>query len=415
MDVVTGIAVAVTTVVVILAALLVVGFVALFRRRGDRGIRAGGGGGIDALESRASGLLVRLDDAVRDADDELGFAIAQFGAERSRAFGEVLGTARSLLAEAFRLRQALDDAVPESERQRREWTLQIIALCERAQAALTAQDAAFRARRRSEGNAADTLAALVDRIETTSARVPDARALADRLGREYAASVVAAVRDAPAVAEREVEAARTGAAAISVSASGVNAVGDAIESAAQAAHRADQALESLERTASELDAARAGVDALRTATRTDLDEARAQRDSAPDAETARGIIDAMTAVESALVASPGPVDPFAELDRIGAAVAGLDLALASARNQADRLRHARAAYESTLISATSQLSVVRALIGSRGGGVSARTRLAEAERQYALATTESDPVEALDTIRRAVTLARDADALARFD
>jgi hypothetical protein len=415
MDVVTGIAVAVTTVVVILAALLVVGFVALFRRRGDRGIRATGGGGIDALESRASGLLVRLDDAVRDADEELGFAIAQFGAERSRAFGEVLGTARSLLAEAFRLRQALDDAVPESERQRREWTLQIIALCERAQAALTAQDAAFRARRRSEGNAADTLAALVDRIETTSARVPDARALADRLGREYAASVVAAVRDAPAVAEREVEAARTGAAAISVSASGVNAVGDAIESAAQAAHRADQALESLERTASELDAARAGVDALRTATRADLDEARAQRDSAPDAETARGIIDAMTAVESALVASPGPADPFAELDRIGAAVAGLDLALASARNQADRLRHARAAYESTLISATSQLSVVRALIGSRGGGVSARTRLAEAERQYALATTESDPVEALDTIRRAVTLARDADALARFD
>jgi hypothetical protein len=32
-----------------------------------------------------------------------------------------------------------------------------------------------------------------------------------------------------------------------------------------------------------------------------------------------------------------------------------------------------------------------------------------------LAEAETDPVEALDTIRRAVTHARDADALARYD
>jgi hypothetical protein len=32
-----------------------------------------------------------------------------------------------------------------------------------------------------------------------------------------------------------------------------------------------------------------------------------------------------------------------------------------------------------------------------------------------LAEAEADPVEALDTARRAVTHARDADALARFD
>ena len=39
----------------------------------------------------------------------------------------------------------------------------------------------------------------------------------------------------------------------------------------------------------------------------------------------------------------------------------------------------------------------------------------ELQKQYELATAATDPVEALDTIRRAVTHARDADALARYD
>ena len=154
--------------------------------------------------------------------------------------------------------------------------------------------------------------------------------------------------------------------------------------------------------------------ALRENARSDLVEARGERDTAPDAETGRAIIDAMAAVDHALAPTGGPADPVADLDSIGAAVGQLDLALASARNQADRLSHARAAYAGTLVSAASQIAVVRELIGSRGGTVSARTRLAEAERQYALAQVETDPVAALDTVRRAVTLARDADALARY-
>jgi multidrug resistance efflux pump len=119
-------------------------------------------------------------------------------------------------------------------------------------------------------------------------------------------------------------------------------------------------------------------------------------------------------VRSALDNSEGALDPVHQLDTIGAAVARLDLALASARNQAQRLEHASAAYEGTLVSAKSQIGVVRAFIGANGAGVEARTRLAEAERQLMLAEAASDPVEALDTVRRAVTHARDADALARY-
>jgi hypothetical protein len=63
----------------------------------------------------------------------------------------------------------------------------------------------------------------------------------------------------------------------------------------------------------------------------------------------------------------------------------------------------------------SQISAAHDYIGRYGAGVDARTRLAEAERQLTIAQAEVDPVEALDAVRRSVTLARDADALARYD
>lgn len=414
MDVVTGIAVAVITAVVLVGALVATGFALLFRRRGDRGVTPSGPNTLEALGTRASSLLVRMDDAVREADEELGYAIAQFGADRARGYGETLAAARGKVAEAFRLRQALDDATPDSEREKREWTLQIIALCEQAEASLAQQDASFAGLRKLEVNAAGTLADLRSRIAAGTARLAPARETLAALATSYAPSTFAAVATNVDDAEHALgeATASTDAAAPAISATGVNDVSDALDRAGQAAHRADQLLDAVDRTARDLAAAAAALDTLRTGTRTDLVEAAAERDKAPDAETTQGIIDAMALVEKALAGDS--TDPVAALDRIGEAVAQLDLALASARNQASRLAHAKAAYEGTLVSATSQIAAVREYIGSHGAGVGARTRLAEAERQYELAQAATDPVEALDTIRRAVTHARDADALARY-
>lgn len=414
MDVVTGIVVAVVTAVVLVGGLVGAGFVLLFRRRGDRGIRASGPNTLEALGLRASGLLVRMDDAVREADEELGYAIAQFGAEKSRSYGSTVTTAREKVAEAFRLRQALDDAVPDTDQQKREWTLQIIALCEQASDSLAAQDAAFASLRKLEVNAAGTLADVRSRIAASTARLAPARASLAALASTFAPATFAGVATNVDDAEHALGEATTGAdaAAPAISATGVNDISDALDKAGQSAHRADQLLDAVDRTARDLAAAASALDTLRTSTRADLVEAAAERDKAPDPETTQGIIDAMTLVEKSLAG--GSADPVAELDRIGEAVAQLDLALASARNQASRLAHARAAYEGTLVSATSQIAAVREYIGSHGAGVGARTRLAEAERQYELAQAATDPVEALDTIRRAVTHARDADALARY-
>ena len=99
---------------------------------------------------------------------------------------------------------------------------------------------------------------------------------------------------------------------------------------------------------------------------------------------------------------------------MGEAVAGLDTALATARNQQQRLEHARTALVGALVAARSQIGEAKSYMASNRSGVDARTRLAEAERQLMLAESESDPVEALDAARRSATSARDADALARY-
>jgi len=426
MDLVSAVATGVVTLVLVTTGLVAVGFVVLFRRRGDRGLsaaapraRVGSGGSgkdIDELRRRAGTLLVRLDDAVRGADEELGFAIAQFGPEAAGPYAVALAGARAKVAEAFRLKQALDDHIPDTDRQKREWTLQIIALCEQAEASLGQQDKAFATMRAREVDAANTLREIRARIQSTSGRLAATRAALGELGRAHGAATIAGVAANPDAAA-QLLAVATGAAdaaAPGISAAGVSSVSSTLQEAAEAAHQADQLLDAVDSTVVELAEASTALSTLRARTRDDLDEAKRKLADAPDPSTAQGIIDAIAGVESALEVPAGASNPIATLDSIGAAVARLDLALASARNQAQRLEHARVAYEGTLVSAKSQIGVVRAYIVKNGAGVSARTRLAEAERQLMLAEAESDPVEALDAVRRAVTHARDADALARY-
>jgi hypothetical protein len=110
-------------------------------------------------------------------------------------------------------------------------------------------------------------------------------------------------------------------------------------------------------------------------------------------------------------------NPAADLVRLRMAMDGLDMTRSAARNRQLRLENARDALAGALLAARSQIAVTRDYITARADrvGAPARTRLAEAERQLTLAEAEADPVTALDTARRSMTLATDADALARYD
>ena len=414
----TAVTVALATVGLVVAAALAFGIVMLFRNRD--GAKPSSAAGLPALRTRANVLLVSLDETLTAADNELGFAIAQFGEAKTADYAAALGKARGMATAAFRLRRELEDAYPEPVTKQREMTLQIIALSEAAQTALDSQDRSFSSLRVEELEAPASVAALSTRIAAAEKRVaPSTKTLA-RLAADYRPDIAAEHERAIAEAVERLDAA---AAVVSttekqLSPAGVNAVVADLREAEQSVLAATTLLDSIDSVAAQLDDAAATVKSLVAAQKADLAEARTERAQAPDADTGAAIVDAIDSVEKAIAAAAAakrPSDPIDALDRLNAAIAELDTALASARNQTQRLEHARTALAGTLVSAKSQLAAVRGFItaGGRGVGADARSRLREAERELEVAEAAADPVEALDAARRAVTHARDADALAR--
>ena len=67
------------------------------------------------LQRQAAEALVGLDNALRSAEEELTFAEAQFGQQRTQEFKTVLTQAKASSQEAFKIRQQLDDSDREDE------------------------------------------------------------------------------------------------------------------------------------------------------------------------------------------------------------------------------------------------------------------------------------------------------------
>jgi hypothetical protein len=413
-------AVVIVSIGALFALIMIGGIVMLFRNR--QGALPSGASGLAALRAKASGLLVQVDGAVADAENELGFAQAQFGDDKTADFASSLSKARVMTTAAFRLRKSLEDAFPETVTKQREMTLQIIALCESAQALLDSQSQSFAHLRTAEVDAPHTVDQVTSAIRAARGRIPTAKKTVKRIGSDYRTDLGAQheraldeVTSLLAAAEKKLALAQK-----DISPTGVNDVTSTVLGAQQSTNQAVSLLDAIDATAARYDEAAASLTTLLTATVDDLAEARIQREKAPDPDTGSAIVSAIDAVEKAVAAVKAqkpPADPVPGLDDIGAALATLDTALAGARNQADRLEHARTALGGALASARSQITATRGLIGAGGRqvGADARTRLNEAERELRNAENESDPVDALDAARRAVTNARDADALARYD
>jgi hypothetical protein len=427
-DLVQGVTTALVTIVVLFAIVVVVGFTLLARRRRRTAAvtvaeaapptETQGEAGIAQLATRANIALVRLDDAVARNDDEFGFAIAQFGDERTQSFAEALAGARANLTESVRLKQRLDDAAPDSATQQREWNARIVHLCETSQQSLAAEAATFDALRRKESDAPTELKAVRMLVVSTSMRVPAAESALAALTARYSPAVVAPVSGNVAEARALLTSAGQGAEQANARLADPLAtdVAGQVQDARDAGQAAVRLLDAVDALAASLATESTRLTELSTRSQADLAEARAARDAAADPDSGAAIGSEITALEGVL-GSLDPTDPATSIDRLQAAIATLDTALASARNQAQRLEHASAALAGVRVSARSQIAATQDFIASRRGGVGAeaRTRLAEAQRLLAVAEAQSDPVAALDTARSAATYARDADALARYD
>ena len=232
----------------------------------------------DDLNAEANRLLLATDDAVRDSEQELGFAEAQFGEAASAPFGTAIAAAKDDLRAAFEIRQQLDDATPEDRPTRRRMLGELIARCRVAQDRLDAEAKRFEELRAFEREAPAVLAGLPAAIDAVEARLPAVETTMAHL-EEYADASWQAV--ATNLDEARGRAATARAAVTQGQAAQVAGDGPKTAAAArvgqEAVAQAGAFLDAIEHLSAELDQARDRVDAEIADAEADLARARGRR------------------------------------------------------------------------------------------------------------------------------------------
>ena len=67
---------------------------------------------LEVLDELSRQIVVDVDNAVRTSDNELTLAVEEFGANRTEPFSKAVENAKTTLAQAFNVRQMLDDRSP---------------------------------------------------------------------------------------------------------------------------------------------------------------------------------------------------------------------------------------------------------------------------------------------------------------
>ncbi len=370
------------------------------------------------LDRRAGSALVSIDDAIKTSEQELGFAQAEFGLEATQEFQAALEQAKQDVARAFRIRQELDDELPETEPQRRQMLVELLRLCDGAADALDAQTTAFDNLRRLQARAPQVLDETEQRAAEIADRIEVARQTLAGLRATYPASALESVATNPEQAVALVENARAavteGRAAIQRRKKPL-----AVAHARAAQNALGQAVTLLDAVASAgTDLAEAGprLDKGIASVTQDISDAGRLAPDDPAVSAARA--EAEAAVARARHARDGG-DPIAALARLTAAEAALDNALAPARQKAETDARAAALLRETLARVDAQVRATNDYVATRRGAVGpqARTRLAEAARlaDEARALQTQDPTAALERAQQAERYATQASHLAQQD
>ena len=417
-----GIVLIVLCVLAVVAAIVVL---VMMRRRAAARVRqatpTATGDPLDAisdkeLAQRAGLALVHTDDAITSSTEDLGFATAQFGETATSTFADVVAKAKTKLDEAFSLKQKLDDEVPDSDQQRRDWYLQIIRLCESADTALDANVAAFDELRKLEQNAEDALAQLKTHRETAAGAVAAAPAALQSLAAVYDASALQPVAGNPAEAASRLELADTNIAqAGELVAQGKRGeAAFAIRTGEEAVLQALQLAAAITTLQTDLAAAETQAQALIANLEQDVAGAAALP-AYPELNAA--IAATRAALDQARADATGTGRrPQAVLESLTAANTRIDSTVDAIRNAQQQAERAQQVLEQTLTQARAEISTANSYITTHRGaiGPDARTRAAQASAEYdqAEAARVADPDAALQHAQRAIALGREATQLA---
>ncbi|WP_136043380.1 MULTISPECIES: TPM domain-containing protein [unclassified Microbacterium] len=374
----------------------------------------------EQVETQAGLALVQADDAITSSKEELGFAVAQFGEGATEEFTRVVDAAKAKIAEAFDLKQKLDDEIEDTIHDRRAWHIRIIRIAEEIDDLLDDNTEAFDALRKLEQNAPQELERVRGERAALNPVLASAAPALSTLSATYDPAALTTVADNPAQAQERAELADRSieAAAQAIAAGRSGEAAFAIRTAEQSVAQAAQLAQAVSTLGAELAAIETQSQALVTELQADI--AAAQQ--LPDATGAIAAASSATAQQLQLAQADlasTKRNPQRVLEALSAANAQIDAAIAQGREGVERSRRVQQMLEQTLAQANSEIRAAREFIETRRGtvGSTARTRLANAEASLtqALNLRATDPEASLAEANRALALAGQATSAAQSD
>ncbi|MGY3128332.1 hypothetical protein ACVWW9_001831 [Agrococcus sp. UYP33] len=351
---------------------------------------------LEELKQRADIALVQLDDTVQASEQELAFANAQFGEEAVRPYREALDKAKAGLTEAFALQQQLDDAFPDSDQERHEWSSRILQIANGAGTELASHATSFEQLRDLERTAPQVLESLVQSRQQLDGRIANARQILDRLDDVHAGASIDPVRENIAGAERQLPNIDQSLAAgreASQQGNGSNAA-LAVHAAEAALAQASGLLAAVERAERDLDTSRRQLDELVQDSIGDIAAAKTLR-STSTVDLAPLI---QHVEEQVRVAQQRPTDTLTVLSNLQRANQRLDEATAQLREGGAQLQRQQVGLDRWIDSARANIDRAEDYIRTRrmGVGPHARQLLATAQQELAqaLRLREADPATA---------------------
>ncbi|OBB71592.1 YgcG family protein [Mycobacterium sp. 852014-52144_SCH5372336] len=380
---------------------------------------------LDALDDLSRAMVVEVDNAVRTSDHELELAVEEFGTSRTEPFTRAVNNARTTLAQAFNVRQILDDAIPETPAQRRDLLTRVVVAAAKADRELDAQRDAFTELRNLVINAPSKLDSMTQRVVDITARLEPSRRKVAELHSEFDSTALSSVAGNVDAAKELLDFADTSIsrgrdlAARPVPGQQSELV-ECVRAAESALVQARGLLDAVDSAASDIRRAAATLPAAIEDIQNGIKQAGAllQQGNVPQAAQLAEARDAAAAAVAAAQRSKAadPLGTFTELTKADADLDRLLAAVEQEREAADRLNRA---LDEALFTARSRVRSVSDFIDTRRGivGPEARTRLAEAVRQIGAAEERraTDPAEAIKHANGAAMLASQAQNLANAD
>ncbi|WP_454790905.1 TPM domain-containing protein [Mycolicibacterium lutetiense] len=379
---------------------------------------------LEALDELSRSIVVDVDNAVRTSDAELELAIEEFGAKRTEPFSAALENAKKALAQAFTVRQTLDDDAPETPLQQRDLLTKVVVSAARADRELDAQSQAFEQLRDLVINAPTRLDAMTQQMVDLTARIEPSSQTLENLHTQFDSTALSSVatnvdtaKERLAFADRNITTARN---LVSRPASDQTELVDAVRSAESGLDQTRTLLDAVDSAASDINRALAGLPAAITDIQAGIDQANSLlgQSGTPQADKLSAARDAAKKAADDATAS-GKADPLGTFTRLTKADAELDQLLAGVHEQQEAAERLARALEQALFTAQSRIKAVSDFIETRRGsiGPEARTRLAEAQRQLQAAEAKraANANEAVAHANGASTLAAQAQGLANDD